>query len=360
MSSAAGHGLLGAVIADPRPLRVDAVGEDPRAAGFPAGHPPMETFLGVPVMIHGEAWGNLYLCDKADGEPFTAADEDAVVVLAEWAAIAIENARNYQASERRRAELERMVRRLEATTAIARAVGGETDLERILELIVERGCGLIDADGLVILLREPGGMVVACRSGECRRRSAIRSASPPRAASSCRLIFRGRSLGMLVAFGGRGDGDDEPLLQAFAASAATAVATGRTVEEQRLRDAMRAAEEERRRWARELHDDTLQGLGGLRMLLAATARINDPERLQAAVRDAVGRIEEEIDGLRGLIRELRPAALDELGLAAAIEGLAGRAAEREHVDVDRRCPAAARRAIRRARDRACIGSSRRD
>jgi len=328
-----GRGLLGAVISDPRPLRVDAVSEDAGAAGFPPGHPPMATFLGVPVMIHGEAWGNLYLCDKTGGEPFTAADEDSVVMLAEWAAIAIENARNYQESERRRVKLERMLRRLEATTAIARAVGGETDLERVLELIVERGRGLIDARGLVILLREAGGMVVAAEAGEVP--ATIRDPLGLAAAGGALvpLIFRGQSLGMLVAFGGRGDGDDEPLLQAFAASAATAVATARTVEEQRLRDAMRAAEEERRRWARELHDDTLQGLGGLRMLLVATARINDPERLQSAVRDAVGRIEEEIDGLRGLIRELRPAALDELGLAAAIEGLAGRAAEREQIDV---------------------------
>ena len=67
----------------------------------------METFLGVPVLIRGEAWGNLYLCDKAGGEPFSADDEEAVVVLAEWAAIAIENARLYQDSERRRGELER-------------------------------------------------------------------------------------------------------------------------------------------------------------------------------------------------------------------------------------------------------------
>ena len=137
---------------------------------------------------------------------------------------------------------------------------------------------------------------------------------------------------MLAAFGGA-DGDDERLLQSFAASAATAVATARTVEEQRLRDAMQAAEAERRRWARELHDDTLQGLGGLRMLLSAAGRTQDPERLRAAVAEAVGRIEEEIHGLRGLIRELRPAALDELGVAAAIEGLAARTTERTGIAV---------------------------
>jgi len=328
-----GHGLLGVVIEDPQPLRVDSLREDPRSAGFPPGHPTMETFLGVPVLVRGEAWGNLYLCDKATGEPFSAADEESVVMLAGWAGVAIDNARNYESSERRREELERTVRRLEATTAIARAVGGETDLDRILELIVVRGQALIEADGLVILLRETGGMVVAAEAGEvpCRIRDPLGLAAA--GGVLVPLVFRGESLGMLVVFGELGDRENEPLLQAFAASAATAVATARRVEESRLREAIHAAEEERQRWARELHDDTLQGLGGLRMLLVAAARSDDHERLRGAVRDTLTRIDEEIDGLRGLIRELRPAALDELGLAAAIEGLAVRAADRGPVDV---------------------------
>ena len=113
------------------------------------------------------------------------------------------------------------------------------------------------------------------------------------------------------------------------------------LEQQRVGNAMQAAEEERRRWARTLHDDTLQALGALHMLLAAARRSNHPERLRAAVDEAVGRIEQQIDGLRGLIRELRPAALDELGPAAAIEGLA-RAAERSGIAVtaDVRLPGA--------------------
>src|SRR5688572_29950393 len=126
-----GRGILGVLIEDPRPLRLASVGDDPRSYGFPTGHPPMETFLGAPVIIRGEAWGNLYLTEKQGGEQFTAADEEAVVVLAEWAGIAIGNARLYRASKSRRDELERAVRRLEATTAIARAIGGETDLARV-------------------------------------------------------------------------------------------------------------------------------------------------------------------------------------------------------------------------------------
>src|SRR5918912_2889927 len=151
------------VVAD---LDVESVGADPRSYGFPPGHPPMETFLGVPVLIRGEAWGNLYLTDREDGEPFTDADEEAVTILAEWAGVAIENARLYEGVARRREELERAVRRLEATTTIARAVGGETDLSRVLELIVKRGRALVDAQGVLILLRDGSGLIVAATAGE--------------------------------------------------------------------------------------------------------------------------------------------------------------------------------------------------
>lgn len=105
------------------------------------------------------------------------------------------------------------------------------------------------------------------------------------------------------------------------------------IDEQRVRDAMLAAEDGRRRWALQLQDETLQGLGGLRMLLAGARRSDDPDRLEIAVGEAVGRIDDEIDGIRGLIRELRPAVLDELGPGAAIEGLAARAGARQGIAV---------------------------
>ena len=91
-----GHGVLGLLIRDPRPLRLDDVGAHPDSYGFPPDHPPMKTFLGVPVLIRGEAWGNLYLTDKQGGSSFTEEDEEALLVLADWAAIAIENARLYE------------------------------------------------------------------------------------------------------------------------------------------------------------------------------------------------------------------------------------------------------------------------
>jgi signal transduction histidine kinase len=342
-----GRGILGVLIEDPRTLRLASVGDDARSYGFPPGHPPMATFLGTPVLIRGEAWGNLYLTEKEGGAAFTAADEDAVVILAEWAGIAIENARLYQASERRRDELESSVRRLEATTAIARAIGGETDLDRVLELIVKRGRALVGARGMVILLADEPGLVVASTAGEISpsfrgtRLPAGDAATVGEALAGhgldaqvlVPLSFRGRALGMLGAVGGDRAGEDESLLLAFAASAATAVATARSVEAQRLRDSVAGAEAERARWARELHDETLQGLGGLRMLVSAVRRRDDADAMRAALEDVVATIDGEIEGLRTLIRELRPAALDELGPAPAIEELAARTAARHGLEV---------------------------
>lgn len=96
-----GKGALGILIEDPRPLRLADVGSDPRSYGFPPGHPPMKTFLGVPITIRGEPWGNLYLTEKAGGEEFNRADQEAAIVLAEWAAIAIGNARSIAADRLR-------------------------------------------------------------------------------------------------------------------------------------------------------------------------------------------------------------------------------------------------------------------
>src|SRR5215216_828500 len=159
-----GRGILGLLIEEPRPLRLADLGEHPRSYGFPPGHPPMRGFLGVPILIRGEAWGNLYLTEKAGGD-FDQDDEDAVVVLADWAAIAIENARLYRAVDARRAELERAVRGFEATATIARAVGGETDLERVLGLIVKRGRALVEARDVLILLLEGDRLRAAAGAG---------------------------------------------------------------------------------------------------------------------------------------------------------------------------------------------------
>jgi signal transduction histidine kinase len=368
-----GRGILGVLIDDPRPLRIAAVGEHAKSYGFPPGHPPMSSFLGVPVVVRGQVWGNLYLTEKQGGTQFDSVDEESVVILAEWAAIAIENARLYEAAAARRDELEQSARRLEASRAIAVAVGAETDLENVLELIATRGRALVEARSLVILLREGDDLVVVASAGETARaigaRVPIAQSTTGQVLESRRLqritdvkahlrisvtqvgvtdaqtallaplVYRGRGLGVLAAFDRGADGgdfteDDETTLRAFAASGATAVALAQTVQHERLRLSLQAAESERRRWARELHDETLQGLGALRVLLASAVRRVDDRELADLLRDAVGQVEREIENLRAIITELRPAALDELGLAPAIEALVARVSAVEGLTVD--------------------------
>jgi signal transduction histidine kinase len=368
-----GHGILGELIRNPEPLRMEDVNEHPRSYGFPANHPPMHSFLGVPVLIRGEPWGNLYLTEKRGG-PFDGADEAATVILADWAALAVDNARLHEDAARRRAEAERAVRRLEATAAIARAVGSETDLDRVLELIVKRGRALLDARSVVLLLVEGDTFHLAAGAGQVappalggrfpitgsamsevlfsgrperihdvpsRVRISERDLGVGGAATALLvpLVYRNTPLGLLAAFdrfsGDPAFGDEEErLFLAFAASAATAVATARTVAEDRLRHSIASAEQERRRWARELHDETLQGLGGLQVLLSSALRRNDADSLGASVREAIDYIGTEIESLRTLITELRPAALDEIGLAPAIDSLGKRLAAVEGLDVE--------------------------
>src|SRR4249920_2503283 len=99
-----GRGILGTLITDPRPLRLSDLGRDPRSAGFPPAHPPMRSFLGVPVVAGGAVFGNLYLTDKAGGE-FTDQDERLIVTLAAHAGVAVQNARLYQQVSDRAREL---------------------------------------------------------------------------------------------------------------------------------------------------------------------------------------------------------------------------------------------------------------
>ena len=358
-----GRGVLGVLIETPEPLRLENVGDHIESFGFPVGHPEMQSFLGVPILIGGLAWGNLYLAEKADGEPFGEEDEEAVSILAEWAATAIENARAYQESEQRRVELERAVRGLDAARNIADAISAESDLDRILELIVKRGRALIEARSVIITLVEGPDLVIAACAGriddmrgrrvpladstsgevlaEGRPRRVLDAALHMKiapeymGARSARhallvpVIHRGERIGVLIAFD-RGDeraafsASDENLLRTFAASAASAVAISRSVEADRLRSTIAAAEAERRRWARELHDETLQALGALRIMLASAVRRGDPEYTGEVVHQAIEDIETEIENLRSIISELRPLLLDDLGLGPAIEALVDR------------------------------------
>jgi signal transduction histidine kinase len=147
----------------------------------------------------------------------------------------------------------------------------------------------------------------------------------PEAALYVPLFFHGLQVGVIEAFD-RIDGphfrvEDERMLGAVGTSAAAAVATARSVERDRLRRSLKAAETERSRWARELHDDTLQSLGLLRVLLSNARRTEDVAALHKTLDGAVDQLTGEIANLRSLITELRPAALDALGLVPALEAL---------------------------------------
>jgi len=370
-----GRGVLGTLISDPAPLRVADVGAHPRSYGLPHGHPPMRSFLGVPIVVEERSFGNLYLTEKEGGAEFSEADEQSVALLAEFAGVAIGNARRYTDTSQRRDELERTVAALEATTQIARAVGGETDLEVILDLVAKRGRALVSARALLIELKQRDELVIAAGAGELPAELIGRSVEmrdtvashamrtrctqrleddlnrarfdehglgqlnvSARGGLAVPLIFRGQAHGVLLALDRIHDGpafseDDQRLLESFAVSVASAVATAQSVASERQSQRLAAAEGERQRWARELHDETLQSLSALRIGLSAARRADQAEPLRRAVGLAVEQVEDAIANLRSLITDLRPAALDELGVQAAIESLSARSS-RHGIAVD--------------------------
>jgi signal transduction histidine kinase len=370
-----GRGVLGELIREPVPLRLPDVNAHPHAYGFPPGHPPMHSFLGVPIAVRGETYGNLYMTEKQGAEEFDRNDEEAAVTLASWAGIAIENARLYTSLSEREEQVERALRRAETSVDIARTVGGETDVARVLDLIVKRARALVDARALLVLLRRGDHLFVAAFAGAIEKdiddltipiedsvfgaamedqvSQRLDRNSPPsegrlreklgaETALVVPLIFRGHAVGTLVALDREADGiafgqEDLRLLQSFASSAATAVATAQTVESERLQQQVESAEKERERWARELHDDALQGLAAIRITLATALQGKGEERaerIEWAAEDTVARLEDQINELNRLINDLRPAPLERLGLTGALEALAEETSARAGVEVE--------------------------
>ena len=149
------------------------------------------------------------------------------------------------------------------------------------------------------------------------------------------LSMEGQGGGMVIALRSDGGfrGPDQQALSAFAASVSQRLVAERSVEIERLRYGMEARERERTRWAREIHDESIQGMGALRLQLANARDAQDQEAISATVDDVLEGLGREIDGLRHLITELRPAALDDLGLEAALQALARRAQAIDGLDV---------------------------
>ncbi len=233
--------------------------------------------------------------------------------------------------------------------------------------MADRGLALLDAGTLLIVIEERGELRVAASSGE--RTPGLRIA-PVQGSALGALYLAGKPValdrprgqeaawlhelglearaalveplsmeaqggGLIIALRSDGGfrGPDRQALSAFAASVAQRLAAERSVEIERLRYGMEARERERTRWAREIHDESIQGMGALRMQLANARDLQDQEAMSRTVEDVLEGLGREIDGLRHLITELRPAALDDLGLEAALQALARRAQAIDGLDV---------------------------
>ncbi len=363
-----GRGVLGALIENARPLRLDDLTTDPRSVGFPPNHPPMRTFLGVPILLRGVAYGNLYLTEKPGGEPFTADDEEVVLMLSAQAAVAVENARLYEAATR-------WLKQLESLNEIANALISEVDLPRTLDLVATRLRELVQARLVLIALpTQEGQLVVRATDGE--RTDGLTGSRLERDGSKAgRVLDRGRServdsmiddlevdqelsrrleartglyvpmllrdrpIGIIAAHDKEGDDarfsdEDMRLAEAFAARAAVAVDLSERVARDALRRVVSAQELERRRLARELHDETGQALTSILLGLKSLEDVGD----EGDLRESMSRLRElvvtTLQDVRRLAVELRPTALDDFGLVPALERLVETFREQTGIEVD--------------------------
>jgi signal transduction histidine kinase len=321
-----GRGVLGLVIDDPRPVRLDDIGEHPRSLGFPPGHPVMRSFLGVPVRIRDQVYGNLYLAEKRDAAQFSADDEEIMVALAAAAGIAIDNARLYAAAGRRQ-------RWLEATADITNSLLGQVDRSDVLRLIADRARDVADAALVTILLYDEmtGELrveVTAPRTPDLDRtaipltgtpfekviaagehilvdnldNAAVWPAPVPTGpALLAPLAMTGTAQGVLIvalAAGGVGfEGDtDVNMISTFAAQAALALERARIQEERELLMVLA----DRERIARDLHDVVIQRLFATGLGLQGVTRMTRRD-------DVRDRLDQAIDELDSTIRDIRTA-----------------------------------------------------
>ena len=363
-----GRGILGVLIRDAKPLRLPELGADPRSAGFPPNHPPMKSFLGVPILLRGVAYGNLYLTEKAGGKEFTEHDEELVQLLAAQAAVAVENARLYESATRWGEELRSLAE-------VGNALATEIELPRLLELIVTRLRELIDARIVFIAMPQADGeTLVETIAGEDAERHVGMKLDPTRSKTSrvlerrrservdsliedpevdqqtarhmgartglfVPLIVRDRPIGVIVAqdkqqTDPRFTDGDVRIAEAFAERAAIAIDLSERVAGDALRRVVEGQELERKRLARELHDETGQALTSM---LLGLRSIEEATRDQPQVRESVLALRElvvsTLHDVRRLAVELRPKALDDFGLLPALERLAETFAEETAIDV---------------------------
>ena len=353
-----GLGLLGRLIDDPRPLRLDDLAAHPASAGFPPDHPPMRSFLGVPVRVRGEVFGNLYLAEKRAGTSFTADDEAVVSALATAAGVAIDNARLYGRTASLMREAQRRERRLEATGEVTTALLAGTDPREALALVAQRALELTDADCALVV--EPTGdatdpdarmVVVSAAVGmedvlptgltfplAGSVLATVEASRTPRRETSLvlptlpgeggarpvlgpTLLVPLRSgdetSGVLVAARAPGaaefDAAELPVVASFADQAALALTLAATLRARRELDVLA----DRDRIAADLHDHVIQRLFAVGLgLQSAQRRARDP--------DVAGRVSDAVDQLDQVVREIRTTIFDLHAATTGRPGLGGR------------------------------------
>lgn len=351
-----GRGILGVLIREAKPLRLEEISADERSVGFPPNHPPMHSFLGVPILLRGVAYGNLYLTEKAGREQFTEEDEEIVQLLAAQAAVAIENARLYESATR-------WLDQLRSLADVGNALATEIELPKLLELVVTRLRELIDARLLFIAMpTRDGGFVIETATGEdssqyvgmmldtdrsktarvLERRRSERVDSiiddpevdqttarqmGARAGLWVPLVTREHAIGVLVAQDKLGadprfTDEDLRIAEAFAERATVAIDLSERVARDALRRVVAGQELERRRLARELHDETGQALTSILLGLKAIEDGKDGQDVRESLAELRQLVVETLQDVRRLAVELRPKALDDFGLVPALERLA--------------------------------------
>jgi two-component system, NarL family, sensor histidine kinase DevS len=362
-----GRGILGVLIRDARPLRLHSLSEDPRSVGFPPGHPRMSTFLGVPILLRGVSYGNLYLTEKEGGGDFTDEDEDLVTLLAAQAAVAVENARLYEYATS-------WSQQLESLNEVGAALAGELELEPLLDVIASRLRGLIAARLVAIALPAGDELRIASADGvgagdlaaieylerdsktgrvlERKRSERVDSLleDPDVNQDVARrlgattglyvpLVVRDRAIGVLVAHDKIGadprfTSSDLRLAEQFALRAAIAVDLSRRVARDALRRVVAGQELERRRLARELHDETGQALTSILLGLRSVDEAGSSDDIRSAVGDLRELVVATLQDVRRLAVQLRPKALDDFGLVPALERLVQTFSETSGIEVD--------------------------
>ena len=362
-----GRGILGVLISDAQPLRLHDIADDPRSVGFPPNHPEMRTFLGVPILLRGVAYGNLYLTEKEDGGDFTTEDQELVTLLASQAAVAIENARLFESAKRWSDQLESLIE-------VGNALATELDPPRMLDLVARRLREILHARFVLILLESEGELRVEVAAGDVEE-SVPGAAIALAGTKAGRVLERGqservdsviddpeldleltralemltglyvpmrlrnRTIGLIVAGDKlvpdrRFSSEDLRLAETFAARAAVAVDQARLIQRDALRRVVRAQEDERRRLARELHDETGQALTSILLGLKSLEDLDDVAALGQGVAALRERVVATLQDVRRLAVELRPAALDDFGLEAALERLTAGFAEQTGLKVE--------------------------